>query len=56
MFQEALEGVKDNMTFMFGGFGLSGIPENAIAELVKRKQKLKALNVFLIMQVLMILD
>ena len=22
------------MTFMFGGFGLSGIPENAIAELV----------------------
>ncbi|WP_204344414.1 CoA transferase subunit A [Psychroserpens algicola] len=33
--QEALEGVKDNMTFMFGGFGLSGIPENAIAELVR---------------------
>ena len=33
--QEALEGVKDNMTFMFGGFGLSGIPENAIAQLVK---------------------
>lgn len=33
---EALEGVKDNMTFMLGGFGLSGIPENAIAELVKR--------------------
>lgn len=32
---EALQGVKDNMTFMFGGFGLSGIPENAIAELVK---------------------
>ena len=32
---EALEGVKDNMTFMFGGFGLSGIPENAIAELVR---------------------
>lgn len=27
---EALEGVKDNMTFMFGGFGLCGIPENAI--------------------------
>lgn len=35
----ALEGVKDNMTFMFGGFGLSGIPENAIAELVKRNVK-----------------
>ncbi|WP_323787375.1 CoA transferase subunit A [Psychroserpens sp.] len=32
---EALDDVKDNMTFMFGGFGLSGIPENAIAELVK---------------------
>lgn len=32
---EALKGVKDDMTFMFGGFGLSGIPENAIAELVK---------------------
>ncbi|MFK7833295.1 MAG: CoA transferase subunit A [Winogradskyella sp.] len=36
---EALDGVSDNMTFMFGGFGLSGIPENAIAELVKRKVK-----------------
>lgn len=33
---EALDGVKDNMTFMLGGFGLCGIPENAIAELVKR--------------------
>lgn len=32
---EALNGVTDNMTFMLGGFGLSGIPENAIAELVK---------------------
>jgi 3-oxoacid CoA-transferase subunit A len=32
---EALKGVADNMTFMFGGFGLSGIPENAIAHLVK---------------------
>jgi len=36
---EALFGVEDNMTFMFGGFGLSGIPENAIAELVKRNIK-----------------
>lgn len=36
---EALEGVESNMTFMFGGFGLSGIPENAIAELVKRNLK-----------------
>jgi len=33
--QEALQGVSSNMTFMFGGFGLSGIAENAIAELVK---------------------
>lgn len=31
----ALQGVSNGMTFMFGGFGLSGIPENAIAELVK---------------------
>ncbi|MGV6828364.1 MAG: CoA transferase subunit A [Flavobacteriales bacterium] len=35
----ACEGVSDNMTFMFGGFGLSGIAENAIAELVKRNIK-----------------
>ena len=33
--QEALQGVHDNMTFMLGGFGLSGIPENAITALVK---------------------
>ncbi len=33
--QEALEGVKDGMTMMLGGFGLSGIPENSISELVK---------------------
>lgn len=32
---DALKGVKDGMTLMVGGFGLSGIPENAIAELVK---------------------
>lgn len=30
----ALEGVSSGMTFMLGGFGLSGIPENAIAQLV----------------------
>ena len=30
---EAIEGVKDNMTFMLGGFGLCGIPENAIQAL-----------------------
>ena len=33
--QEAVAGVEDGMTFMLGGFGLCGIPENAIAELVK---------------------
>ena len=33
--QEALQGVKSKMTLMLGGFGLCGIPENAIAELVK---------------------
>ena len=37
--QEALQGVKDNMTLMFGGFGLSGIAENSIAELVKMNNK-----------------
>ena len=37
--EAALEGVQDSMTFMLGGFGLSGIPENAIAELVKRNVK-----------------
>lgn len=30
---EALEGVSDGMTFMLGGFGLCGIPENSISEL-----------------------
>jgi len=33
--QNALKGVKNGMTMMLGGFGLSGIPENAIAELVR---------------------
>ena len=33
--EEALNGVKDDMTIMLGGFGLCGIPENSIAELVK---------------------
>jgi|TARA_B110000881_G_C18529429_1_gene492177 3-oxoacid CoA-transferase subunit A len=33
--QDALQGVQSKMTFMLGGFGLCGIPENAIAELVK---------------------
>lgn len=33
--QEALRGIADGMTLMLGGFGLCGIPENAIAELVR---------------------
>lgn len=33
--QEALDGVENGMTLMLGGFGLCGIPENSIAELVK---------------------
>tara|TARA_B100000795_G_scaffold267608_1_gene252833 strand:+ start:8294 stop:8992 length:699 start_codon:yes stop_codon:yes gene_type:complete len=37
--QEALVGVKDGMTLMLGGFGLCGIPENSIAELVKKRTK-----------------
>lgn len=36
---KACEGVTDGMTLMFGGFGLSGIPEKAIAELVKKGVK-----------------
>ncbi|MFO7703275.1 MAG: CoA transferase subunit A [Psychroflexus maritimus] len=37
--QEALTGVKDSMTFMLGGFGLCGIPENSINELVNLNVK-----------------
>ncbi|MEY4011215.1 MAG: hypothetical protein RIT22_339 [Bacteroidota bacterium] len=37
--QEALQGIEDNMTLMVGGFGLCGIPENAIAELVQKQIK-----------------
>ena len=33
--EEALEGIQDGMTLMLGGFGLCGIPENSIAQLVK---------------------
>ncbi len=32
---KALEGVLDGMTLMIGGFGLCGIPENSILELVR---------------------
>ncbi len=33
--EEALKDVKDNQTIMFGGFGLCGIPENSITQLIK---------------------
>ena len=33
----ALEGVTHKMTLMLGGFGLCGIPENAISELVNKE-------------------
>lgn len=33
--EEAVKGVKDGMTLLFGGFGLCGIPENSIAALRK---------------------
>jgi len=32
--QEGMFGISDGMTLMVGGFGLCGIPENSIAELV----------------------
>jgi 3-oxoacid CoA-transferase subunit A len=32
---EAIAGIEDGMTLMVGGFGLCGIPENAIAQLAK---------------------
>lgn len=34
--EEALNDIQDGMTLMFGGFGLCGIPENCIDELVKK--------------------
>lgn len=34
--EKALNGVESEMTLMFGGFGLSGIPENAIKALSKK--------------------
>ncbi len=36
---EALKGIEDGMTLMVGGFGLCGIPENSIAELVRMNVK-----------------
>lgn len=37
--EEALNDIQDGMILMFGGFGLCGIPENCIAELVKKGTK-----------------
>lgn len=36
---DALKGIEDGMTIMLGGFGLCGIPENSIKELVKMGTK-----------------
>lgn len=33
--EQAIAGVKDGMTLLFGGFGLCGIPENSIAAISK---------------------
>ena len=42
---EALKGVQDNMTLLLGGFGLCGIPEKAIEELVRlKKSKLTCIS------------
>ena len=35
-YEEALDGLTDNMTVLAGGFGLCGIPENLIAEIRRR--------------------
>lgn len=37
--KEAIVGIKDGATIMFGGFGLCGIPENVLKELAKIKVK-----------------
>ncbi len=37
--QEACRDIKDGMTLMVGGFGLCGIPENSIAQLVSMGTK-----------------
>lgn len=33
--EEALQGIESDMTLMLGGFGLCGIPENSIQEMVR---------------------
>ena len=42
--QEACKGIEDNMTLMLGGFGLCGIPENSISELVNKLTELRINN------------
>ena len=37
--EEACSGIADGMTLMVGGFGLCGIPENCITELVRKGVK-----------------
>ena len=37
--EEALRDIQDGMTIMLGGFGLCGIPENSIGELVRKGTK-----------------
>jgi len=37
--EEACNGITEGMTLMVGGFGLCGIPENCIAELVRKGVK-----------------
>ncbi len=37
--QEACKGIESGMTIILGGFGLCGIPENSISELVRLKVK-----------------
>jgi len=36
---EAIQGIRDGMTIMLGGFGLCGIPENSISSIVKARIK-----------------
>jgi 3-oxoacid CoA-transferase subunit A len=37
--EEAIAGLQDGMNVMFGGFGLCGIPENAITAILKKGTK-----------------
>lgn len=34
-YEEAMQGLEDNMTVIAGGFGLCGIPEGLIAQIKK---------------------